>query len=64
MSKQIKQNNSDFKNKKKGFGNYMMEEEQLSIKEIKRNREHKQYRNYENALRSKNVDRLLSYEDD
>jgi hypothetical protein len=36
----------------------------ISFKEIKRSKEQKQYRNYENALRSKNVDRLLSYEDD
>lgn len=42
----------------------MMEEEEISLKEIKRSKEHKQYRNYENALRSKNVDRLLSYEED
>jgi len=41
-----------------------MEEEEVSLKDIKRSKEHKQYRNYENALRSKNVDRLMSYEED
>lgn len=52
--------------KKKSRGNYgyLMEEEEISLKEIKRNKEHKHYRNYENALRSKNVDRLMSYEED
>ena len=52
--------------KKKNHGSYayMMEEEEISLKDIKRSKEHKHYRNYENALRSKNVDRLLSYEED
>jgi hypothetical protein len=62
MSKQLKK--SDMKKKNHGSYAYMMEEEEISLKEIKRNKEHKQYRNYENALRSKNVDRLLSYEED
>ena len=53
------------KNKRKNNSSSMYtEEEMLSFKEIKRNKEQKQYRNYENALRSKNVDRLLAYEDD
>ena len=43
---------------------YMMEEEEISLKDIKRSKEHKHYRNYENALRSKNVDRLMSYEEE
>ena len=42
----------------------MMEEEEISLKEIKRNKEQKHYRNYENALRSKDVTRLMSYEED
>jgi hypothetical protein len=62
MSKQLKK--SDMKKKNHGGYSYMMEEEEISLKEIKRNKEHKHYRNYENALRSKNVDRLLSYEED
>lgn len=54
-----------FKNKKKPQNNkYALEEEHLTFKEVRREKEHKHYRNYENALRSKNLDRLLSYEDD
>ena len=62
MNKQVKK--SDMKKNHASAYSYMMEEEELSLKEIKRNKEHKQYRNYENALRSKNVDRLMSYEED
>jgi hypothetical protein len=63
MNKSTKYHKSDIKNKKKFNTNYI-EEENVSFKEVKREREHKQYRNYDNALRSKNLDRLLSYEDD
>ena len=62
MSKQIKK--SDMKKKNQGGYAYLMEDEEVSLKDIKRSKEHKQYRNYENALRSKNVDRLMSYEED
>ena len=48
------------KNRKKNF----IEEENVSFKEVKRDKFQKQYRNYDNALRAKNLDRLLSYEDD
>ncbi len=41
-----------------------IDEENVSFKEIKRDRHQKQYRNYDNALRAKNLDRLLSYDDD
>jgi len=64
MTKSAKFHKTDFKNKKKFFNYSSIEEENISLKEIKRDREHKQYRNYDNALRSKNLDRLLSYEDD
>lgn len=64
MNKSNKFHKTDFKTKKKFYNYSTIEEENISIKEIKREREHKQYRNYENALRSKNLDRLLSYEDD
>jgi hypothetical protein len=66
MTKETKFHKSDMmKNKKKyDYNSFYAEEEILSLKEIKRSKEHKQYRNYENALRSKNVDRLLAYEDD
>jgi hypothetical protein len=47
------------KNKKKNFVN----EDQVSFKEIKRERSSKKLRNYDNALRAKNLDRLLSYDD-
>ncbi|CAB5221057.1 hypothetical protein UFOVP247_76 [uncultured Caudovirales phage] len=47
------------KTKKKNF----YDEETVSFQEVKRERHHKHYRNYNNALRSKNLDRLLSYDD-
>jgi len=56
-------NFSKFKSKKGGVKSFY-EEEEVSIKDIKRDKQHKHYRNYENALRSKNVDRLLSYDDE
>ena len=62
MSKQLKK--SDMKKKNHNSYAYMMEEEEISLKDIKRSKEHKHYRNYENALRSKNVDRLMSYEEE
>jgi hypothetical protein len=65
MSKEAKFFYTDYTKSKKNKNNGLYtEEEMISFKEIKRNKEQKQYRNYENALRSKNVDRLLSYEDD
>ena len=62
MTKPFKNHKFETKNKKKNFGFY--DEEPVSLKDVKRDKHHKQYRNYENALRSKNLDRLLSYEDD
>lgn len=65
MNKSAKFGKSDFKNKKTNTNNYYYEDETyVSLKEVKREKQQKHYRNYENALRSKNVDRLLSYEDD
>jgi hypothetical protein len=52
------------RNKKKNYNNQYIEEENLSFREVKREKMQKHYRNYDNALRSKNLDRLLSYEDD
>jgi hypothetical protein len=46
------------KDKKKDFYN-----DKISFNEIKRNNKKRKYRNYNNALRSKNLDRLLSYDD-
>jgi hypothetical protein len=57
-------NFSKLKTKKSGGYKNVYEEEELSLKDIKRDRQHKQYRNYENALRSKDVNRLLSYDDE
>jgi hypothetical protein len=54
---------TEFKNKKKNNTRHL-DEETVSFREVKREREHKQYRNYDNALRSKNLDRLLSYDDE
>jgi hypothetical protein len=64
MTKSVKYHKVDSKNKKKNNNGLYFEEENLSFKEVRRDKEHKHYRNYENALRAKNVDRLLSYEDD
>jgi len=63
MAKTTKHNNSNAKNSKKN-NNYFYDEEQLSIKDIKREKINKQYRNYNNALRAKDLDRLLSYDDE
>ena len=62
MNNSTKFHKTEFKNKKK-TNNYL-EEENLSFREVKREKMQKHYRNYDNALRSKNLDRLLSYEDD
>ena len=64
MNKSTKYHKTDITKNKKKFNTNYIDEENVSFKEVKRDREHKQYRNYENALRSKNLDRLLSYEDD
>lgn len=56
--------NGNSKNGKKKISNYFYEEEQVTLKDIRRDKQHKQYRNYDNALRSKNLDRLLSYDDE
>lgn len=63
MTKSTKFHKPDFKNKKKNNSMYF-EEENLSLKEVRRSKEHKQYRNFDNALRAKNLDKLLSYEGD
>ena len=64
MNNSTKYHKTDFKNKKKTFNNSYIDEENLSFKEVKREKQQKHYRNYENALRSKNVDRLLSYDEE
>jgi hypothetical protein len=47
------------KNKKKTIA----PEDPFTFKEVKREKSQKHYRNYDNALRSRNIDRLLSYDD-
>ena len=50
------------KTKKKNI--FFFEEVPLTLKEIKRNFFNKSHRNYDNALRSKNLDKLLSYDEE
>ena len=64
MNNSTKFHKTEFKNKKKTFNNTFIEEENLSFREVKREKMQKHHRNYDNALRSKNLDKLLSYEDD
>jgi hypothetical protein len=64
MNKPAKFQKSDFKSRKKSYNFISYDEEALSLKEAKRTKEQKQYRNFENALRAKNVDALLEYEED
>lgn len=64
MNKQNKYHKSDFKSKSKNHNYGYFDEESVSIKELKKEKEHKQYRNFNNALRSKNIDALMEYEDD
>lgn len=64
MNKTVKYHKYDFKNKKKSFNNNYIDEENISLKDVKRSKDHKHYRNYENALKAKNVDALLTYEED
>jgi len=54
----------NIKNKKKVLINVNRDEEMVSFKELREERQKKHYRNYDNALRSKDLDKLLSYEDD
>lgn len=42
----------------------LYEEVPISFKEVKREQYERYYRNYDNALRSKNLDRLLSYDEE
>jgi len=64
MNRTSKYQQFDIKSKSKPVKVGYIDEENLSFKEIKREKYQKQYRNYDNALRAKNLDRLLSYEED
>ena len=59
----MKQGNQNTKRNTKGKSFFAYDEEQVPFKQVKRDKEHKQYRNFENALRSKNVKAIMSYED-
>ena len=64
MNKTSKYHKFDFKNKKKSVIEHKLyKEDQLTLKETKRDIEHKHFRNYENALKSKDIDTLMQYED-
>ena len=64
MTKVTKYHKHDVKSKKKSFNNFYVDEESMSIKDIKRDQNHKRYRNYENMLKTKNVNALMEYEED
>jgi hypothetical protein len=62
MTKPNKYQNFDIKSNKKR-SNYI-EEDNVSFREVKRDKMQKHYRNFDNALRSKNLDRLISYDEE
>ena len=64
MTIKVSKNNIKFDAKNKRKHSSFAEDDHMSLTEIKRDRHRKQYRNYDNVLRSKNLDRLLSYDDD
>lgn len=64
MNRQSKYSKFDSKSKNKSFRHSQFDEENVSFRELKKEKEHKHYRNFENALRSKNISALLEYEDD
>ena len=55
---------SNVKFKGKSYKVKTLDEEMVSFKEIKKQKDHKHYRNYDNALRAKNLDLLLSYDEE
>lgn len=63
MNKSTKYHKFDVKSKKKSFNNFYKDEENVSFKEMKREKQAKHLRNYFNVLKAKDVDTLLSYED-
>lgn len=67
MNKISKNFKSDFKtNNKKTYytHNNYYDEEQVSLRDIKRDQDHKKYRNLTNVLRQKDIDTLMELEDD
>jgi len=64
MTKGTKSQNLVFNSKNKVSRNYQYEEEEISFKEVKREKNQKKYKNYQNVLRAKNIDALLDYEEE
>lgn len=64
MNKTNKYHKYDFKSKKKGYNNNYVDEENLSLKDIRRESDHKKYKNYGNILRTKDVNTLMEYEEE
>ena len=64
MTKDAKSQNLVFNSKNKGSRNYSYDEEEISFKEVKREKTQKKYKNYQNVLRAKNIDALLDFEEE
>jgi hypothetical protein len=64
MTKGTKSQNLVFNSKNKGSRNYQYDEEEISFKEVKREKIQKKYKNYQNVLRAKNIDALLDFEEE
>lgn len=64
MNRSNKNFKLDSKTKTKNSKYNYFDEEQVTIKDIKRDKEQKKYRNFSNVLRSKNIDALLDYEEE
>jgi hypothetical protein len=64
MTKGAKSQNLNFDSKNKGSRNYSYDEEEISFKEVKREKNQKKYKNYQNVLKAKDINALLEYEEE
>jgi hypothetical protein len=64
MTKDAKSQNLVFNSKNRGSRNYSYDEEQISFKEVKREKNQKKYKNYQNVLKAKDINALLEYEEE
>jgi hypothetical protein len=64
MTKGAKSQNLNFSSKNKGSRNYSYDEEEISFKEVKREKNQKKYKNYQNVLKAKDINALLEYEEE
>jgi hypothetical protein len=64
MTKGAKSQNLNFTSKNKGSRNYSYDEEEISFKEVKREKNQKKYKNYQNVLKAKDINALLEYEEE